>query len=94
MAELYDEVGSLVGDSNTKPVEVIPEMLDYNFVENCNSPDELRAVMAALRKGASRYELSLCANQSSRIILCLPLVERRGVREISRPRTNRESEAD
>ena len=64
MAELYDELGSLVGDSNTKPIEVIPEMLDYNFVENCSSPDELKAVMAALRKGASRYEISLCKSKT------------------------------
>lgn len=64
MAELYDEVESLLGDSNTKPIEVIPEMLDYDFVENCSSPDELKAVMAALRKGSSRYEFSLCKSKS------------------------------
>ncbi|KAL7549809.1 hypothetical protein ACHAWF_013063 [Thalassiosira exigua] len=49
-SELYDD-DFLLGDSNSKVIEVVPEMLDYTFVEETSDADELRAVFRALKKG-------------------------------------------
>lgn len=40
-----------MGDSNANLIEVVPEMLDYEFVANCESTDELRAVLNSLESG-------------------------------------------
>ena len=45
MTELYDE------DNTKKLIEVVPEMLDYEFVANCDSPDELLAILKMLKSG-------------------------------------------
>ena len=57
MAELYDEE-TLLSDSNAKPIEVVPEMLDYEFVATCESADELRAVLKALKSGTFNFGLT------------------------------------
>jgi tetratricopeptide (TPR) repeat protein len=49
MAELIDEFISL--NQTSKKITVIPEMLDYSFVQDCNDLDELRAIMVALISG-------------------------------------------
>ena len=50
-----------MGDSkDSGPIEVLPEMLDYEFVASCDSADDLRAVLNALESGA----LKLWTNSS------------------------------
>ena len=57
MAELYDEE-TLLSDSNTKPIEVVSEMLDYEFVADCELANELRAVLKALKSGTFNFGLT------------------------------------
>ena len=57
MAELYDE-DIFLGDSNVKPFDGVPEMLDYDYVANCESADELRAILKALKSGAFHFGLT------------------------------------
>lgn len=52
MTEAFADESALVGmlapSSASRRVEVTPEMLDYDFVQNCHDRDELRAVHRAL----------------------------------------------
>jgi len=53
MAELFND-SSLFGSgssSNNAPIEVIAEMLDYDFVNSCSSIDELKAILQTLKAG-------------------------------------------
>lgn len=50
MTDLYVEE-ALLADGNSETIEVVPEMLDYGFVESCKSVDEMRAVYKALKNG-------------------------------------------
>jgi tetratricopeptide (TPR) repeat protein len=49
MADLLDDESILYSSDDLKPIEVLPEMLDYAFVDTCESINELRAVMNALK---------------------------------------------
>lgn len=49
MADLLDDESILYSSDDVKPIEVLPEMLDYAFVDTCESINELRAVMKALK---------------------------------------------
>jgi len=54
MAELFNDSSLFgIGSSNAKPTEVIPEMLDYDFVNSCDSIsiDELKAILQTLKAG-------------------------------------------
>lgn len=46
-----DESIFYVSSGNARPIEVLPEMLDYAFVDTCESANELRAVLKALKSG-------------------------------------------
>jgi len=53
MAELFNDT-SLFGSgssSNNAPLEVIAEMLDYDYVNRCSSVDELKAILQTLKAG-------------------------------------------
>lgn len=49
MAELIEEFISL--NQASKGVEVIPEMLDYGYIDECKDVDELKSIMSSLVSG-------------------------------------------
>jgi len=54
MAELFNDT-SLIGNgsssNNAKPIEVFAEMLDYDYVNSCDSTHELKAILQTLKAG-------------------------------------------
>lgn len=46
-----DDESIYISSGNAKSVEVLPEMLDYAFVDTCESANELLAVLKALKSG-------------------------------------------
>ena len=83
MAEFFDD-DCLFGDAhkNAKHVEVIPEMLDYEFIGKCTSVDELRSVLAALKKGEYGRYPDLERATRTKLIDLLPKEDKEKINDI------------
>eukprot|EP00953_Heterococcus_sp_UTEX-ZZ885_P036755 18913-Heterococcus_DN1.PRE.3 len=73
------ELGDLLtggGGTTAKPREVEIDMLDYGYIDKCEDPQQLRAILHRLNSGKDGHYPDLIKHAEARLLEVLPVKER------------------
>jgi sperm-associated antigen 1 len=73
------ELGDLLtggGGTSVKPREVEIDMLDYGYIDKCEDPQQLRAILHRLNSGKDGHYPDLIKHAEARLLEVLPVKER------------------
>lgn len=85
MAELFDEAALLLGgqDQDAKPIGILPDHLDYSYVDRCKDIEEIRAIYNALVKGEHGRYPHLEETVKNKLVAMLPEKESKKIAAMS-----------
>ena len=73
------ELGDYITQGPKSDKEVTVEMMDYKYVDECEDPAELRAILAKLRSGEEGHYPHLNLHVEKRLMDMLPAKERKKI---------------